>query len=125
MARFVILRHDVPDQEYHWDWMFDITGDLLTTYSFPRRLCEEIEKENGRVASGTVKRLSDHRREYLDYEGLVSGNRGSVRKIDSGEFRLLEPDHFEIRGPRFQGTLRFFHSDLDHLKVVAVFTQRH
>ena len=34
-------------------------------------------------------RSPDHRRMYLDYEGEVSGQRGSVRRVDSGTYRAL------------------------------------
>ncbi len=32
-------------------------------------------------------RLKDHRLEYLDYEGHISGNRGQVYRIDRGRYR--------------------------------------
>ena len=37
--------------------------------------------------------IGDHRAAYLDYEGEVSGGRGSVRRVDGGNYeRLLWTD---------------------------------
>ena len=86
MPRFVVLRHEPPDsggKPLHWDFMLE-WGELLRTWSLnsepqPNR---EIDAE----------RLSDHRLAYLDYEGQVSGNRGTVRQWDVGSY---EPRHDE------------------------------
>jgi hypothetical protein len=40
--------------------------------------------------------LADHRRAYLDYEGPVSANRGSVTRWDSGEFTWEQDDSSEV-----------------------------
>ena len=78
--RYVILRHDdIPDP--HFDLMFERspTGPLATWRSFDWPLQD-----------GTpLQRLPDHRRKYLTYEGLVSNNRGSVRRVAQGTFELL------------------------------------
>lgn len=51
--------------------------------------------------------LPPHRPEYLDYEGPVSGNRGTVERWDQGEFHWLsdEPDRVEVvfAGQRLEG----------------------
>lgn len=36
-----------------------------------------------------VERLPDHRLAYLDYEGPISGDRGTVSRRDEGEYRVL------------------------------------
>ncbi len=75
--RFVILTHDHPFP--HWDLMLDF-GESLRTW---RLLAEP--------ALGTdvpAEALTDHRRAYLDYEGSVSGGRGTVRRWDAGEFEV-------------------------------------
>jgi DNA polymerase ligase (LigD)-like protein len=36
-----------------------------------------------------AEQLPDHRLGYLDYEGPVSGDRGSVSRWDSGQFTIL------------------------------------
>jgi hypothetical protein len=35
-------------------------------------------------------RLPDHRLAYLDYEGPVSGDRGQVKRIDRGDYVVVE-----------------------------------
>jgi hypothetical protein len=35
-----------------------------------------------------ARRLGDHRKAYLTYEGPLSGNRGHVRRIDEGTLEL-------------------------------------
>jgi hypothetical protein len=54
--------------------------------------------------------LPDHRREYLTYEGPVSGNRGNVARWDEGTYEILPPpseapDAFVVRvtGQRLRG----------------------
>ena len=37
-----------------------------------------------------ARRINDHRKAYLDYEGPVSGNRGMVQSIDRGAATIIE-----------------------------------
>jgi hypothetical protein len=75
VPRFVILEHDHP--QLHWDLMLEF-GEALRTW----RLAEPPEP--GRTVAAEA--IGDHRRLYLDYEGPVSGNRGQVRRWDSGTY---------------------------------------
>lgn len=75
MPRFVILEHDHP--ALHWDLMLEV-GDVLQTWRLARA------PERGRDIEATP--LGGHRRMYLDYEGPVSGDRGTVKRWDAGEF---------------------------------------
>ena len=50
-------------------------------------------------------RLADHRIEYLDYEGPISGDRGVVKRVDGGEYEVLEETD-EIIRVRLRGTDR-------------------
>ena len=36
-----------------------------------------------------ARALGNHRKSYLDYEGEISGNRGKVRRLDAGTYRVL------------------------------------
>jgi hypothetical protein len=75
MPRFVILEHDHPER--HWDFMLEVDGVLRTwKLSAPPRVDEPMP------ATASF----DHRLMYLDYEGPVSGNRGSVVIWDRGTF---------------------------------------
>ena len=75
-VRFVVLMH--TDREgVHFDLMVD-TGELLATWKCPR------PPETAAESDLSCIRLKDHRRQYLDYEGAVSGDRGEVRRHDQG-----------------------------------------
>ena len=50
-------------------------------------------------------RLPDHRKHYLDYEGEVSGDRGTVSRIDSGTYEQQSPVRFMLHGVNFSGSL--------------------
>lgn len=98
MPQFVLLKHDHP--ELHWDFMLE-RGQALLTWRLDR-----IPGGTGEIAA---KSLPDHRRAYLDYEGPVSGDRGSVVRIDRGdvEFLTSTPDALTVRleGSRLRGTV--------------------
>ena len=97
MPRFVILEHDQPF--LHWDFMLE-AGDVLRTW----RLAQVPEYDKPIAATY----LHEHRRLYLDYEGPLSGNRGSVRRWDAGVFHWLadRPDcaRLELAGDKVHGT---------------------
>jgi len=96
MPRFVILEHDRPD--LHWDLMLE-SGDVLATWALPPQPFGEFRC--------SAKCLPDHRKCFLDYEGEVSGNRGSVRRIDAGNFQCLDKQRFLLHGTVFVGVLEF------------------
>jgi hypothetical protein len=75
MPRFVILEHDHPF--LHWDLMLEC-GDVLRTW---RLLAPPCPSQPIRAEA-----IGDHRQAYLDYEGPVSRNRGSVKRWDAGTF---------------------------------------
>jgi hypothetical protein len=52
------------------------------------RVAERIDREGCQGFAG--ERLDDHRREYLDYQGAVSGGRGQVERIARGRCLRLE-----------------------------------
>jgi hypothetical protein len=99
MPRFVILEHDWPIR--HWDLLLE-DGDVLLAW---RLLAEP--------AAGTTvpaERNADHRKLYLDYEGPVSGNRGTVTRWDAGEFEWVTRAEGEwmvrAEGERICGEIR-------------------
>ena len=79
MPRFIILEHDCPTP--HFDFLLE-AGDVLRAWRLdaPPACGEPVEA----VAN------FDHRRIYLDYEGEVSGGRGTVRRWDAGTFEWVE-----------------------------------
>jgi hypothetical protein len=86
MPRFVILEHDHPEQ--HWDLMLEAEQVLRTwKLTAPPQAGTTIEAE-----------LSfDHRLMYLDYEGPISGNRGSVVRFDAGTFAWEEDSEEKVQ----------------------------
>jgi len=96
MPRFVILTHDWPVP--HWDFLVE-AGSVLRAW----RLLAEPEAEIDIRAEPNF----DHRLLYLDYEGPLSGGRGSVTRWDTGtcEWRADEPDRAEValRGSKLVG----------------------
>ena len=61
----------------------------------------------GRSISG--EQLPDHRLAYLDYEGPVSGNRGTVSQCDGGAFDVIARTETKwevyLRGRQLDGQL--------------------
>jgi hypothetical protein len=98
MPRFVVLEHDHPF--LHWDLLLEV-GSHLRAW----RLAGPPEP--GKVIPATANFL--HRLLYLDYEGPVSGGRGTVRRSDAGTFSWLadEPDLVRVKlaGRRLLGDL--------------------
>jgi len=104
MNRFVLLKHDTPldhPKRSHWDLMLE-SGDHLRTWTlweFPI-----VDQPNIAV------RDFDHRLHYLDYEGPVSNDRGTVRQVDRGTYRDFQQTESEVRftlaGVKLNGNLR-------------------
>ena len=86
MPRFVILTHDFP--ELHWDLMLE-QGEVLRTWRLAERPVAGMLIE--------AEALANHRRHYLDYEGPVSGGRGSVTRFASGNYVVEQETAFELR----------------------------
>lgn len=101
MPRYVILEHDHPER--HWDFMLE-TGDVLRTWKLL------VEPTYGEPIP--VQLSFDHRLIYLDYEGPVSGNRGSVVRWDSGNFtwQIDQKNHVSVhlQGTRLHGLVEIF-----------------
>lgn len=78
MPRFVILEHDFP--VLHWDFMLETEG-VLRSWRLP-------QAPTGADLDMPAEALADHRLAYLDYEGQVSGKRGTVTRWDQGDYDL-------------------------------------
>jgi hypothetical protein len=112
MPRFVILRHELPaesERASHWDLMFECDG-MLRTWA--------VESEPIAAIDVVAEALADHRMHYLDYEGPVSGARGTVSQWDRGEYVLERSgdDHWHVllRGARLMGRMSLCRCEQDH-----------
>jgi len=112
MPRFVVLRHDCPPdypRPLHWDFMLK-AADTLKTWALLQEPTAEAE-----IAA---EALADHRLTYLDFEGPVSGGRGTVARWDQGDYRLISRSDdqwiVELRGGRLLGRVT-----LDRMAVAA------
>ena len=77
--RYVVLKHEGIDDP-HYDLMFEtIQGSPLATWRSKRWPIED---------DTPLVKLADHRREYLDYEGALSGDRGHVSRVAKGFYKL-------------------------------------
>jgi hypothetical protein len=97
MPRFVVLEHDHP--ELHWDLLLEV-GEVLWAW--------RLRAPPG-PAAVPAERSFDHRLIYLDYEGPVSGNRGTVQRWAHGEYVWREQGErrlvADVTGPRLTGRL--------------------
>ena len=112
MPRFVILRHalskPIDGRGSHWDLMLesdDGVEDSLETWA--------LEDLPSKAGTTDARRLKPHRTEYLDYEGPVSQNRGSVKRVMAGTYTRTRLDGvdfaIEITCEERYGTVTFRH----------------
>ncbi len=98
-SRFVILHHQLDDGE-HWDLMVE-WGKGLATWQLAR------EPVNRGSLPIPARRIANHRKAYLEYEGPLSRDRGRVRRVDQGTVTIEELTGgrwvFELTGSRLAG----------------------
>jgi DNA polymerase Ligase (LigD) len=103
MPRFVVLQHDSP-RGLHWDFMLE-RDRVLLTWALP--VPPDTRGPIGAEA------LPDHRPAYLDYEGPVSGGRGSVTRWDGGSYEVERESEDELAvvlaGRRLNGRVVLAH----------------
>ncbi len=96
MPRFVILEHDHP-RVRHYDFMLEM-GETLKTWSLAEPPAIGLEQ--------SAELLPDHRLAYLDYEGPVSDDRGTVKQWDKGTYRLIKQTDTSLTVELFGGEIR-------------------
>ena len=114
---FVVLEHwscEDPERADHFDLMLK-TGDVLATWELFQWPPEPRQ---------SVRRLADHRIDYLEYQGPVSGGRGFVKRIDEGRFeiRSSSADEMELilASQKFSGTVCLQRGEPDQRWVLSV-----
>lgn len=81
MPRFAIVQHDHPYP--HFD-LFLEAGSVLRSWRLPLSFPSS--------EPFAVEPTANHRLVYLDYEGPISNDRGTVVKVDSGTFQWVRDD---------------------------------
>ncbi len=98
MPRFVVLEHEGP-RGLHWDFMLEADA-VLATWALP-------EPPNA-PRSMLAEALFDHRPAFLEYEGPISGGRGSVTRWDRGTYAVSRRTDDEwvvaLNGAKLAGT---------------------
>lgn len=112
--RYVILRHITSHD--HYDFMFE-KESFLITFSMESYLIDDFFQ--GKEVA--IHQIADHRLLYLDYEGPINGNRGSVVRVDSGHYFELHHKkatvEYSIEGTKLAGTLEINNIDEIQLRM--------
>lgn len=86
-GRFTLSYHfySVRSEKNHFDLFLETGSDsLLIQFSLPAAGFRRAEKD-GRFE---MKRGRDHRRKYLTYSGPIDNNRGRIRVLKTGLYRM-------------------------------------
>jgi hypothetical protein len=79
--RYIVLHH-TGIAEPHFDLMIELSpGSELSTWRLPHW---------PPLPGDEFTPLAKHRRDYLEYEGAVSGNRGEVKRVAAGSCEILD-----------------------------------
>jgi len=70
----------MPGRQNHYDFLLEAAGFFITI---------ELSVLPWEVATVRGRVLSPHRLEYWDLEGPISGNRGCVRRVTRGNYRMV------------------------------------
>jgi len=84
MPRFVVQKHFQNREEWHFDFMLECGGALITFSC-------GAPPDDANALPCLVRQLGSHRIEYLSYQGEISGGRGWCEIHDRGTFEWLEP----------------------------------
>lgn len=119
MAAWVLLRHDLPDGTWHWDWLLEpraqdapfrrTTDDpderSLISFRVAATLGEDWRPDDPGTPAFTAEILPPHRRRYLTFEGDIGPgadgvSRGRVKRVawdpTGVAFLQLGPDRCDI-----------------------------
>lgn len=107
---FVIHLHRGHGPE-HYDLMIE-AGEVLTTWQLSADPADLAPS-----ASVPARKLPDHRKAYLTYEGPVSRDRGTVTKVDEGTCDVsgAEADRWQVtfHSRRLQGNFEIRRIEAD------------
>ncbi len=104
MPRFVVLTHDHP--VLHWDFLLEGPETARTW---------RLHRPPALHATIPAESIAPHRLMYLDYEGPVSGERGSVARWDWGSFEWIDDAdgrlQVSLKGEILRGTATLVRAD--------------
>lgn len=116
MPRFVVLRHEPGSngpRELHWDLMLEVRGSLRTW---------ALEQRPAANAAIIATELPAHRIAYLEYEGEISDDRGSVSRVEWGTYTMTRESSdkldIEVRGENLRGIITLRHEEDQRWVVV-------
>ncbi len=99
-TRYVILHHRASASE-HWDLLLEHDGALLT-WQLPSPHLSTLPLR--------ARRIANHRLAYLEYEGPLTGDRGTVTRVEAGRVTIRDLNDtlcaFDLSGGRFEGAFR-------------------
>lgn len=116
MPTFVVLEHIWAG--VHYDVMLeDVALGSLRTWAVEVPLTPGVDLP--------ARELAAHRLVYLDYEGPISGDRGSVRRLDRGTFipQIWREDLVEVilSGDVYRGEVAFRSVDPERSETAGSF----
>lgn len=83
--RTVVLRHDRHGAASHFDWLLAVDDPPVRPLLTWR--CEDRPDLAAAGEALAAQRIEPHRTAYLEFEGPLSGNRGTVQRIADGVWR--------------------------------------
>ena len=101
MPRFVLLLHDWP--EPHLD-LFLESGSELLAWRLPVSFSPD--------SPSPIIPNAAHRLAYLDFEGALSGDRGTVTRWDAGVFEWIGDEAARFEGAKLRGVYRWADGEL-------------
>jgi len=125
--RYVLLRHSLDTGDFHYDLMLELRpgrGSSARTLwgleraDLPKRGASRLEWRTHRM----------HRRRYLTFEGDLGKNRGSVERIDRGQYCVAQVGGcliLEILGKLLSGRFTLLRSGYGrHVWIRAEYSRR-
>ncbi|MCC9600223.1 hypothetical protein LOC67_06595 [Stieleria sp. JC731] len=85
----LVRQTEIAAGECHWDWLFQHShSEKLWTWATDPLITQQHATEPFSVwGNHQAIRLADHRQIYLDFQGDIGGDRGTVERITSGIIR--------------------------------------
>ncbi len=108
-AAAVALRHDTPDGAHHFDLLFENPDQPAGQGALIAFRTAQPPEHWPSAEPVELERIADHRRQYLDYEGEISGGRGRVTRVGRFTFYIdsFSPTRFagRLAGEAWSGRL--------------------